>query len=542
MTAFVPSGVKRVDGSGPAKVSHWCKPFPALIAFILLITQALAAPQVANGQVSAPARQEEQPPAPVPEVALPEGTINVALLGVDKRPTRSFANTDVIIVASINPDIPSVVMLSIPRDTLVYMPGYATAKVNTAFATGGPEMFKNTLLYNFGLRIDYYAMVNFEGVVDAVDTFGGIDVVATCPLYHVFPRDPYYMGPAVVGSDYTDTFTGEVWKRGTRVPTLAIDMPKPGVYMLDGLQTLAYIRARKGIPGGDVDRGRREQRVVRALFARAKQVDILSRIPALLDQFQQNIQTDMPLETMLYFASIADKFNTAIIRSRFLDYGGANGAVGAEGPLAVPSTADRHNYLESVLSVALNQRPNDGIPIEVWNGTADPGFGAAAADRLTELGFRIVDLRAADQFTDRTILYDYTTTPKGSAVPLLLRTFDLPADSVVAEPQADGPRYRIVIGPDFNTCYYAPSAEAAGNAEITPADPAQAAAPAPPIVIAEAPTHAYRGRHPRGRPAFRRASDGGQPDQRAQRPKHRVPGGREPGRRRYRPRAGQEPG
>ena len=323
--------------------------------------------------------------------------------------------------------------------------------------------------------------------VRAVDTLGGVDIVATCPIHHVFPRDPYYMGGAYVAQDYVDTFTGEVWKRGAKAPTLEINIPKAGVYTLNGLQALAYVRARYGIPGGDVDRGRREQRLVRALFAKAKQINLVPKIPALFDQFQKHIQTDMPLETILYFASIANRFNNAIIRSRFLDWGGANGAVGPDGLVALPSPANRARYLQQVLSIALNQRPNDGIPIEVWNGTNDPGFGAAAADRLAELGFRIVDLRAADRLYDKTIIYDRATSSKGSAMPLLLRTFNLKQSNVVSDPNPDGPRYRIIIGPDFNTCYYAPSATAAGNRKIGPESPEAADLPAEPAIVVETP-------------------------------------------------------
>lgn len=451
-------------------------------------------PLIAQAQTPQPPAETPRPtatpvpiPPPIPPLKLPEGTINIALLGVDKRPTRSFANTDVIIIASINPDMPSVVMLSIPRDTPAYIPGFGVSKVNTAFARGGPETFRQTILYNFGIQIDYFAMLNFEGVVYAVDTLGGVDVVATCPIQHVFPRDPYYMGGPYVAQDYVDTFTGEVWKRGTKVPTLEINIPKAGVYTLNGLQALAYVRARYGIPGGDVDRGRREQRLVRALFAKARQINILPRIPALFEQYQKHIQTDMPLETILYFASISHRFSNAIIRSRFLDWGGANGAVGPDGPVALPSPTDRYRYLQQTLSIALNQRPNDGIPIEVWNGTNDPGFGAAAADRLAEIGFRIVELRAADRLYDKTVIYDRTTSSKGSAVPLLLRTFNLKQSSVVADPSPNGPRYRIIVGPDFNTCYYARSATAAGNQQIGSDNPAAASAPAEPIIVPEAP-------------------------------------------------------
>ncbi len=105
-------------------------------------------------------------PPPAEPVVLPPGTINMALLGIDTRPKLGFANTDVIIIASVNPDVPAVTLLSIPRDTLVYIPGWRSHKVNTAFAHGGPDLFKQTIRYNFGINVDYYAMVNFSAVVE----------------------------------------------------------------------------------------------------------------------------------------------------------------------------------------------------------------------------------------------------------------------------------------------------------------------------------------------------------------------------------------
>jgi anionic cell wall polymer biosynthesis LytR-Cps2A-Psr (LCP) family protein/uncharacterized protein YraI len=394
---------------------------------------------------------------PAPLVQLPPGTLNIALLGVDKRPTRNFNNTDVIVIASINPDIPAVTLLSIPRDWPAYIPGIGVNKINTAFGIGGPKLFKQTILHNFGLKIDNYAMVNFEGLVRAVDTLGGVDAIATCRLYHVFPKDPYYMGNTrIVTQPYKDTFTGETWKVGSRVPTQTIDIPKAGVYTLNGLQALAFVRARYGVPGGDVDRGRREQRVVRAIFAKARQIDAIPKFPELLNQFQEYVKTDLPLDKLLYLASIANRFDDTIIRSRFLDPGGSNGAVLLldDNATEASSSGAWQGLVQQMLSVALNQRGNDGIPIEVWNGTNDAGFGTAAVDRLTELGFHVVDIKAADKLYDHTVVVDYTTTRKGSAIPLLQRNFGLRNANIIAEPNKDGPRYRIIVGADFKTCYY----------------------------------------------------------------------------------------
>ncbi len=398
-------------------------------------------------------------PEPLAEIDLPRGTINIALLGVDARPGLGFANTDVIMIASINPEAPAVTLLSIPRDTLVYIPGWRSAKANMAYSRGGADLFKQMIKYNFGINVDYYAMVNFNGVVDAVDTLDGVSIVATCPLYQVFPKDPYYMAndatPMTVTNVYTDTFTDEVWTPGMAVPTATIDIKSPGVYTLDGITALAYVRARYGVPGGDVDRGRREQRLLRALLTKAKQINAIARIPQLYAQFTQDIKTDLNIENMLYFAGMANRFSDGVIRSRYIDPVGLQAASFPEiGSVLVPDRAKLHDYIQQALFVALNQRPNEGIPIEVWNATGDPDFGIVAADRLAELGFVISVVKPAQEYAARTKILDFTTTRKGSALPLLQRTFRIRDEQIEAQPNKDGPRYRIIVGSDFNPCYY----------------------------------------------------------------------------------------
>ena len=408
-------------------------------------------------------------PGSVPLVNLPEGTINIALLGIDKRPAKTFLNTDVIMIASINPDVPAVTLLSIPRDTLVYIPGQQVWKVNTAYGSGGIDLFKDTIRYNFGIKIDYYAMINFEGLVHAVESLGGVDVVATCPIYHIFPKDPYYMGGPYLAEDYKDTFTGEIWKAGTKVPTTIIDLPKPGIYTLNGMQALAYVRARKGIPGGDVDRGRREQRVVRALFAKAKQLGTVTKIPELLAQFDKDVTTDLSLTSLLQLAGIANRFSDAVIQSRFLDQGGANGEALRDAGEGNRVWQNRRDYIQQALTVALNQRVAERPTVEVLNGTSDAGFAAAAADRLNELGFRVTEIKPADKAYAQSALIDHNTIRKGngSAIPLMLNTFNIRSDNVVADPQPGAVKYTVIVGADFNTCYFANSLRESGSEPIS---------------------------------------------------------------------------
>jgi anionic cell wall polymer biosynthesis LytR-Cps2A-Psr (LCP) family protein len=397
-------------------------------------------------------------PPPVDPIRLPAGTINIALLGTDTRPQQGGLNTDVIMIASLHPDQPVVTLFSIPRDVLVYIPGRHMHKVNTAYNKGA-DMFRKTILHNFGIRIDYYALVDFSGVVKTVDALGGIEVVATCPLYHVFPKDPYYFAdetsPMTVTAPYTDSFTGEPWVVGERVPTQTIEIPRPGVYELNGMETLAFARARYGVPGGDIDRGRRAQRVVRALLNEIRHDASLATIPTLYEQYSRSVYTDMGLTDIVRLASQSNRLDALAIRNRFFDGVGLTAVtLPRVGAVLIPDRAAVTQYVQRALTVNANVRANDGIPVELWNATYYDDYTAAATDRLRELGFIVVESKRV-KVEPKSSIIDFSTSAKGGALPLLLRSFGMQQSVVLAEPQemANGARYRIIAGADFNTCY-----------------------------------------------------------------------------------------
>ena len=70
-------------------------------------------------------------------------------------------------------------LLSIPRDSLVPIPGHGTTKINAAFAFGGPKLLVKTIEQNTGVRIDHYVEIGFGGFVNAVDAVGGITICPT---------------------------------------------------------------------------------------------------------------------------------------------------------------------------------------------------------------------------------------------------------------------------------------------------------------------------------------------------------------------------
>lgn len=444
-------------------------PLPAPVRPAPLPTRA---PTASTGITSTTALSLDVVPDPAQPVAMPRGAVNIALLGLDTRPALGGASTDAIVIASLNPDPPVVTLLSIPRDVLVYIPGRGMAKVNTAFARGW-WTFRQTLQYNFGLRVDYYVKANFRGLVQAVDRLGGITVTALCPIYHVFPSDPYYVpdleNPLVVKESYTNTFGGEVWRPGQLVPTMTINLPRPGVYRLNGLQALAYVRARTNAPNGDLDRGRRFQHVLQALLARAREQGALSlaKLPSLLQQLSSDVETNLGLDQLMALAQFLSA-RDPVVRMRHFDPIGLTGMTLPEvGFVLVPNRANVRPYLQQAFAVPKNQQALAGVQVEVRDGTGDAGFGRAAIARLRELGFDVIDAGKADRVYSETLVVDRTTTSKGSALPLL-RQVGVKEENVRTDPSPDGPRYQITLGQDFEPCYWRAAARQRGQAQPAP--------------------------------------------------------------------------
>jgi hypothetical protein len=101
---------------------------------------------------------------------VPLGSQRAVLLGSDARADEA-ARSDTILIAEASGG-----MLSVPRDTLVGIPGVGEDKLNAAFAYGGPDLTVETLENLTELSIGNYAVINFSGVEEVVDSLGGVTV------------------------------------------------------------------------------------------------------------------------------------------------------------------------------------------------------------------------------------------------------------------------------------------------------------------------------------------------------------------------------
>ncbi|WP_327677538.1 LCP family protein [Kitasatospora sp. NBC_00458] len=188
-----------------------------------------------------PTAPESAQPRPVPASGL-----NLLLVGLDARsdaPTTGSAakapvwragaaRSDTMMLLHLSDDRRSATLVSLPRDTWVQVPGHGEAKLNAAYSWGGPPLMTETVQNLTGIRVDHLAVVDWNGFRALTDAVGGVDITV--------PRTIEGVGEA------------RAWEAGT--------------HHMDGAQALLYVRERYGLPGGDLDRTKRQQNFLRALM------------------------------------------------------------------------------------------------------------------------------------------------------------------------------------------------------------------------------------------------------------------------------------
>lgn len=375
-------------------------------------------------------------PAPMPLVEQPGDVINVLVLGSDQASAKSVGRTDTIVVVSVNPQLPSISLISIPRDFYAWIPSHGFDRINTAYSYGerndypggGPGLFKATVEYNLGIRIHYYALVGFDDFIKIVDALGGVDVAVECPLSDTFP-DP-------------ESPSGQ-----TDVDWL------PGIHHLDGKHALWYARSRWST--NDFDRNRRQQQVLRGLYRQVLTLDIIPKIPQLWGVLNETILTDLGLDELLYLGSVGSRLDMVNVKSRFVgrnvvqSWTAPNGAY-----VLVPYYEALGPLVEEALSLPASARAlQPAFRVDVWNATPYDGLGHVAAERLRWEGFEVVGVGSADGTYPRTQIVDFTTSSKGSAIYRLMRLYRRVEGDVVSQPTQGSPvDFRLILGSDYDPC------------------------------------------------------------------------------------------
>ena len=219
----------------------------------------------------------------------------ILLIGVDsEKSTLNFNagfNSDTLMLVSFNPKTLSATVFSIPRDT--YVPicnkGFSS-KINSASAYGGSCVVK-TVENLTGINIDFYAMINFEGVVELVDALGGVTVDVQKPD--------------------SNKYNGQVCEQNSKRQFGSnIVCMNPGVQKLNGEQALAYSRCRHLYTLSDFARIAHQQDVVQAMANELKEMKSVNDFYAVLEAVSKNMVTNMSTASMLNLYNV---FKSALI-------------------------------------------------------------------------------------------------------------------------------------------------------------------------------------------------------------------------------------
>lgn len=204
----------------------------------------------------------------------------ILLMGIDSTAEvlskNAVANGDTLILITFNPKTLNATMVSIPRDSYVPIACWSNKDENkiTHAAGYGNDCMINTIQNYFGIQIDYYAKINFKGLVKLVDAVGGVEINVEQRLC----------------TDSSD-----------RSGTICVE---PGLQTLNGEQALVYARNRKALINGDFGRAQHQQEIIMALINKMKTITKVSQFTSILDTVSNSLDTNLTTKQILEFYNI----------------------------------------------------------------------------------------------------------------------------------------------------------------------------------------------------------------------------------------------
>lgn len=218
-----------------------------------------------------------------------KGFWKIAVFGVDSTDGNlgKGANSDVIIICSINWETGEIKMSSVYRDTFLKVgEKNPYRKVNEAYARGGPDQAINALNENLDIEVDDFVSVNWKAIADGINILGGVDIEVTP---EEFTQINGYITSVV---------------ENTGIPSF--HLKAPGFQHVDGVQAVAYCRLRK--MDTDFRRTERQRAVISQCLAKAKSADLKVLRTAILACFPQ-VSTSVDMQDLIDLALIVKDFH-----------------------------------------------------------------------------------------------------------------------------------------------------------------------------------------------------------------------------------------
>jgi len=419
----------------------------ASVSLLIVVASGVAWAEFRSFTASIP-HGEAVPPLSSGESDPDGGAQNILLIGNDTRAgatkaelkamhsghDTSTANTDTMIVLHVPSGGGKPTLVPFPRDSWVTIPGYGKGKINSAYpdsynaakSAGKSERTAQsdgiietirTIHALTGLYIDHYVQVSLIGFYRISEALGGVTVC----LNHAAK----------------DHWSG-------------IDLPK-GVSVIKGSQALAFVRQRHGLPGGDLDRIKRQQYFLKAAFAKIASAGTLLnpfKVRNLLKAVGSSLLTD-PQLNLFDLARQFESLTSGSISSQTIPNDGpttiypdgvATSIVRVD-KAAMPAFVQSLEGKESdALAKATPARPAS-VTVDVLNGVGTPRLAARNAAQLERLGFKINLVDSTSTTPHTAVEYPPGQEAKAKAVLAVV-------PQAQALPTADVDRPTLVLGTD----------------------------------------------------------------------------------------------
>ncbi|MCA9324617.1 LCP family protein [Candidatus Saccharibacteria bacterium] len=420
-----------------------------LVTGLLLFTQGFfSAQKVFKGGAHAAALQANVNPNLLKGEG--DGRINILLLGNGGPGHDGPDLTDTMMVASVDPVNGSAVLLSVPRDLWVAVPGYGNMKINAAYAMGkykslgkwdasnsdtaavraGFKTADQVVEEVLGIDIHYNMVVNFSAFKKGVDAVGGITVNVPEQLYD----------------------RSMAWENHWN-PVLA----KAGIQEFDGKKALLYVRSRHS--SSDFARSERQRAVIVALKQKAVSLGTLSnplKISQLMNAFGSNVVTDLSLNDAARLYQLTQGIASDHVRSVGLTDEAnplvTTGRVGNQS--IVKPLAGLFDY-KAIHLLVRKELPDGYIvkensPITIYNGTHIEGLATSVGQDLKSYGYNVRSVANAPTKTyQQTILVDLTAGKATYTKHYLEQRFGVKATQKLPSTiQNDGSRFILILGSD----------------------------------------------------------------------------------------------
>lgn len=453
---LISAGFSSDDGSGndlaAALAAAAATPSPKVKTGTAVVIPAGASPSATVAQPSATATSSPTPALPTWDR---KGRVNILLMGLDGLASQGrYRRADSLIVASVDPETHSAVLIGIPRDTYVTIhspKGDLRNRINTAYVWGelynypggGPALQMRTVGELLGIPIHNYVSVYFDGFSKLIDAIGGIDIDVPTAI--------------------RDSFTG--WSFNT------------GMQHMDGKRALQYARSRYST--SDFSRGRRQQMVILAAVDKILSAGMLTRLPAILPAVAQSFRSDMSIQDLLAFASLGYKIDrsaitTAQVNEKLVSSWTAPGGAA----VLLPNIPQIRTMVQQAMTPPVTPTPTpvpatptatvtpggptpviptatatatpvpasaEGAKIEVLNGTRTIRLAARTQTWLEGQALNVVRIADATGIYNETVLYHDGTKPAtAEALTKLLKV----KPENVRKLAVGGVNIRIILGAD----------------------------------------------------------------------------------------------